>query len=289
MVKIAFSTVACPEWTLERVAAAAVEFGFESIELRTFGDASRLFACDPALTHAGKVRQLFFGRGIEICSLATSARFDEPVSPPVVGVLIGDTEREVRAARRAVDLAVALEAPYVRVFGFQAPRREKLAATEARIAKRLAMVVDHAHNTGVGVVLENGGSFPTAAHLVRLMDRLKGPLLGACYGLAPAWAAREDPARGIDTLGDRLWVARIKDLRDGRPCPLGQGELPCRSFVHALTARRFAGPLVYEWDRAWIPGLAPADAVLPDVARTLWGWIGEARTAAPAPALRPVR
>jgi sugar phosphate isomerase/epimerase len=184
MLKPAFSTVACPELSLRDVAGLAERHGFEGVELRTFGDDSRLFACDPALTAEEKTRALFASRGVEVLSLATSCRFDATISPPVIGYLIADTERSVRQARHAVDLAVRLECPFVRVFGFEIAPREKPAAATARIADRLRMVCDHADKTGARIVLENGGSFETAGQLCDLIDRVDHPLLGACYARA---------------------------------------------------------------------------------------------------------
>jgi len=39
--RTAFSTVACPEWTLEDVASFAAEAGFGGVDLRSFGHRSR--------------------------------------------------------------------------------------------------------------------------------------------------------------------------------------------------------------------------------------------------------
>ncbi len=289
MIKPAFSTVACPDWVLEKVAASGADAGFEAVELRTFGESSTRSACDPALTAEPKVRSLMDDTGLEILSLATSVRFDEPIRPPVIGLAIGDTERSVRAANRAVDMAVALECPFVRVFGFELPPREKPTSATARILKRLAAVLDHAHDTGVRLTLENGGSFPTARHVADVIRQAGSPLLGACYALAAASAAGEVPARGLDALGDRLWSARLKDWKDHRPCRLGEGTLPCREFVGALTKSGFSGPLIFEWDRQWIPSLSPPEQVLPDAAQTLSRWIGEAGGGggAPGPSQQP--
>lgn len=274
MMKPAFSTVACPEWSLSQVAERAQANGFEAVELRTFGDASTKFACDPALTRGDKVRGIFRDRGIEILSIASGVRFDEPVSPPVIGFAISDTERTVREGRRAVDLAVAVEAPLVRVFAFDYPRRERRDRATRRIVGRLARVVDHAEKTGVKVVIENGGAFRTAGELMDLMRASESSLLGVSYNLAVAHAAGERPEEAVATLGDRLMLARIKDLKHGRPCELGTGEVPCERFVRLLMERGFRGPLVYEWDRAWMPELAPAEQVLGGAASRVWSWLG---------------
>lgn len=270
--KPAFSTVACPEWSLAQVAHAADRFGYEAVELRTFGDDSRRFACDPALTDPQKTRRLFAQYGVEILSLATSIRFDAPILPPVIGVMLSDAERSVREAKHAIDLALALECPFVRVFAFEPPPGERPASALARIVHRLQLVADNARNTGVKVVLENGGAFPRASDVLNILDRVASPLLGVSYSLAPGFAADDLPERAVAALADRLWIARIKDTRGGTPCPLGQGELPCETFVHVLADSGFSGPVVYEWDRAWLPDLAPADAILPAVPRLMADW-----------------
>jgi len=280
MLKPAFSTVACPEWTLRTVADRAVELGFEAVELRTFGDGSRQFACDPALSSDSKVRGMFMQRGIEILSLGSSVRFDEPIFPPVLGHFLHARERSVREGKRAVDLAVGLECPLVRVFGFEYPAREGRNAALGRIAGRLSMVLDHADKSGVRIVLENGGSFSTSQQMLELMDKVNHPLLGACYGLGAGVVAGEDPAAAVRSLGARLWAARVTDIKDGRPCELGMGELPAEAWVRALIASGFDGPLVYAMDRAWTPDAAatPPDGLLRAASKAIYGWLGATET-----------
>ena len=189
MIKPAFSTVACPDWTHEQVADNARRLGFDAVELRTFGANSSRIACDPAMTSDEKVRDIFRSRGVSILSLATSIAFDEAISPPLVGRIFGDTERSVRAAKRSIDLAVGIECPVVRVFGFEIPARERRASAIARIVGRLGDALDHARNTGVKIVIENGGSFSRASELAELLDQVRQPLLGVCYSYAVGAAA----------------------------------------------------------------------------------------------------
>ncbi len=282
MLKPAFSTVACPEWTLAQVSERALALGFEAVELRTFGDASKTFACDPALTSEEKTRAMFRECGVEPLVLATGVRFDEPIWPPVLGVFGAAAERSVREGKRAIDLAVGLECPLVRVFGYEYPTREKRASALRRITDRLRMVIDHADKSGVRVAIENGGSFATSTELLEIIDAIKSPLLGASYSPATAVQYGEDPADAVRALGERLWITRIKDARDGRPCRLGEGELGCQDFVRSLVAAGFDGPLVFEWDRAWVPGLEPAEETLAHASRTMWGWLGGKMESVPA-------
>lgn len=276
MIKPAFSTVACPDWTLGRVAASARQYGFESVELRTFGPASSKIACDPALTSVEKVRTMFAGSGVEVACLGTSVSFEEPIMPPVIGAAFGDTERTVRAAKQAIDLAVGIEAPYVRVFGFDVPPREKRSSAVARIVKRLSMVLDHARNTGVKILLENGGAFASASQLAELLDQLRHPLLGICYSVAVGVRAGDTPASALGALAgaDRVLAMRVKDYHGDTPWALGDGDIPNEAFVKAFVASGFDGPMIFEWDRLWLPKLAPADDVLANAARRMFAWAG---------------
>jgi sugar phosphate isomerase/epimerase len=277
MLKPAFSTVACPDWTLAMVAQKAAQLGFEAVELRTFGDASGQFACDPALSSEEKTRRAFHERGIEILCLGTSARFDAPVWPPVIGLFSNQLERSVREAQRAIDLAVRLECPFVRVFGYEYPSREASKVALKRIGERIWKVCDHADKTGVRVLLENGGSFSSAARMMELIDKVNHPLLGASYSLSTGVSAGDDPAQAARLLGDRLFVARILDAKAGQPVLLGTGDLPCESFTKELVRVGFDGPLVYQWDRAWLMGLAPAEEALGHAAKTMFRWLTEAQ------------
>lgn len=283
MIKPAFSTVACPAWPLDVIAPKCKQWGFPSIELRTFGDSSTQFACDPALTSPEKVRRLFAAAGTRIASLATSIGFDEPIFPPVIGNAISDNDGTVRAAKRAIDLAIALECPLVRVFGFEIQHAEPRKAAVARIVSRLKKVVDHAHRTGVRVTIENGGSFPTSAELIELIDAVQSPLLGACYNVAVAHNAGEIPAAGVGLLGDRLLNLRIKDLKGGQPVPLGEGEVPWGPAVRAVTQTSADETIVFEWDAAWFPNLPSADTIMPASARLIMSEVLQGKLPAGAP------
>ena len=281
MLRIAFSTVATPDWPLDRVLAYAEDLEFDALELRTFGSDSKRFACDPALTDEAKIRRLAGSHGVSICSLATGLAFDQKVHPPVIGRVIGDFERPLRDAKRAINLAAQVDCPYVRVFGFQTQAGEKRSACLERIVGRLLQVLDAARNTGVRIVLENGGSFNTAIDLAEIMDMADHPLLGASYSGAVAHAAGEEPVNGVNVLGDRLWVAKIKDHdENGRPCRLGEGVVGCEPFVRSLAGT--GAWKVFEWDRAWIDGLADPENVLPEAADRIVSWSTSRRARAGA-------
>jgi len=291
--KPAFSTVACPTWTLPRVAEAARSNGSIGIELRSHGSGSTELACDPALTSAEKVRVLFDKAGVAPFCLATSIRFDAPIDPPVLGRVFGDTEASVRAGKSAVDLARELEIPFVRVFGFESHGSERRAEFLGRVAERLGKVIDHCRNTGVRVLIENGGSFPTATDLAELIDRARSPLLMAAYVPAVAALAGESVVSGVNVLGDRLASVKLRDLKKGHPCAIGAGDLHAGEAIDVLRADGYDGWIVAELDHAWLPGPTPprgakaqpspdVEVALAESVRFIYERAGAAREASPA-------
>jgi sugar phosphate isomerase/epimerase len=285
--KPAFSTVACPDWTLERVLDTAESVGAMGIELRTFGSGSTRFACEPSLTSADKLRQMCDKAGVAPISLGTSVRFDAPIDPPVIGRLF-DTEQSVREAKSAIDLAVDIEARFVRVFGFELHGGECRKAGNARICERLTKAVDHCRNKPVQLLIENGGSYPTAATLRELTDEVAHPLLNVAYCPAVAASAGEDIRTGIDAIGQRLAVVKLKDMKNGKPCALGEGDFHAPETLDALAAAGFAGWVIYELDRAWISSRGKgADPDVAEVLRRSMKFIYDTLGSAVSPARSP--
>lgn len=276
MFRLAASTVACPDWPLDVVLPNLAMWGYEGVEMRTFGGGDSRMASEPALTSPEKINSLCQAHGVEVASIGTSGRYDGKINPPIVGQLIGDPEKCVRASKRDVDIAISLGAPIARVFAHEIPGRERRKPAIKRITDRLKLVCDHARNNGLRIALQNGGSFASAIELAELIDRVDSPFLGAAYDVATGVEADDSPADAIATLGTRLLQARLSDFKDGEPCVPGQGEAQCKRFVEALVERDFDGWLVYEWPRLFLPGIADASDALPTAASMVYGWLADA-------------
>ncbi|MDX2145926.1 MAG: sugar phosphate isomerase/epimerase family protein [Planctomycetota bacterium] len=285
--KIALSSVVCPEWTLARLAQEAEALAIDAVELRTFGDDSTTIACDPFLTDPAKTRRLMQAAGLSIACIATGIHYDERITPPIVGRLLFDTERSVRQSKRAVDLAAELECPFVRVFGFEIPANEPRADAMERIVDRLQKSLDHCRHTGVRLILENGGSFASAQHLLDLIRAVDHPLLAAAYSIPTGVLAGDDPVRALDLLGPLCVAIKLKDVRetsgpDRTPCILGEGLIPVAPATRAFAARRQPQSFAtYELDRLWL-ARGPAHAAQEHAAHAHAAPVVSA-TLAPAP------
>lgn len=283
MLRPAFSTVACPTWTLENVAAFAARYAFQGVELRTFGYGGGPIACDPGLTGGEKIKSVFLDAGVDLAGVASGATLDEPIRPPVLGHLLPIDERVIENAKQFIDIAAAGGSEYVRFFLFRRAPRERKSTAVRRIADRLKYVCDHAQRHEVRVAIENGGDFPLAEDLYEFKLRVRSQSLVACYDLATAREAGENPVEAVGGIAPMIEALRLRDLRDGRPAPLGEGEEPLRETVEALARTGSTAWLVHSWDRLWIGDLGAPEEIVAPAARLLVEWAtapDEARTAA---------
>ncbi|MFG0329404.1 MAG: sugar phosphate isomerase/epimerase family protein [Phycisphaerales bacterium] len=265
---LAFSTVACPDWDIDRVIAAAKEYGYEGVELRTFGAGSSRLASDPALSDAGKVRAKFEAGGVTIACLATSLALHYKRK--------SEAEQALESGKSYIDLAAALGCERVRCFGYQIYPGEPWPTGVRRIAERYQRLAEHAEDAGVEVLIENAGSFARGKELWQLTNYTDHPLVGVCWNVAYAASVGEGPGVSVTTLNSRIRYAKVKDTIVGEGSgftPLGEGTVEVERFVELLRGIGYDDWICFEWDKAWLPSLEDPETALPKARETLDEWM----------------
>jgi sugar phosphate isomerase/epimerase len=267
-IKLAFSTVACPDWTIEKVAQQAAEMGYQGVELRTLGPGSSGLACDPALSDPAKVGQVLKSHGIEPVCLSTSLSLhhNDPSS-------VKDSHL---AVKHSLEMAAKIGCPAVRVFGHEAHQGASRNVAIQRIAQHAADLADTAGHLGVRLLFENGGSFAKAKEWWWLLNVVDHPMVGLCWNVANAAAAGEPSSVSVTMLNSRIQLAKVKDTRIGEGSgfvPLGEGTVGIEQFIKRLLGIGYEGYVSVEWDRLWLPSLDPAEEYLPDAHQRLKGWL----------------
>ncbi|MBI1335555.1 MAG: TIM barrel protein [Phycisphaera sp.] len=269
-IKLAFSTVACPNWTLDQVAAQAKAMGYHGVELRTLGPAGAALACDPSASDPRKVAEAFEHAGVEIALLSTSISL-HPKSNSA-----GFTA--MRQTTDALELASKLGCGAVRVFVSHIEVGESRQNVMTRVSQRLRPLADKAGELGVQLLLENSGSFALAKPWWWLLNLVDHPMLGLSWNVANAAASDEGPAVSVPLLNQRIRFAKVKDAKIGEGTgfvPLGEGTVQVQHFIKRLMGIGYTGYVSVEWDRLWLPSLKPAEEALPEALATLKKWITE--------------
>jgi fatty-acyl-CoA synthase len=275
--KIAFSTLACPQMPLDQVAELASSCGYLGVDMRSFIDESDRLANDPLTHEPSVVDSIFDDAGVIPLCLSTGVRYDKAIDPPVIGRIWVNEEAGVPETKAFVDHAARSGAKFVRVYGSELPAAEPRTWSMRRVTDRLALATQTCRNTDVRLLIENAGTFAQAEALRGLIDQVNLQWLGASYNVQAAVNAGECPIEGLGRLGDALKVVRIMDVdEDGNPVELGKGIYPLEKLFQALQAMNYDGWIVYEYPKHWCDELRDdAEQVLKDAADLMYSWISQ--------------
>jgi sugar phosphate isomerase/epimerase len=238
MMRVAFSNLAAPGWTLERTVEAVQELGYDGLELR-----------------------LLDGEPIEVLEIAPSTRRAVAAALAEIPLVCLDTSIELagpfeRAVPAATELARAWGTDMIRVFGGDVRDLDD-------VARRLEPLLEE----DVTVALETHDHFASAERVAALVRIVGSPSFGAIWDLHHPTRVGESPADVVRELGSAVRLVHVKDARrwgdDWKLVPLGEGEVPLRESIAALDALAYDGWLSIEWEKRWHPELAEPELALP--------------------------
>jgi len=249
--KLAFTTLGCPEWSLEQIAEFAGANGFEGVELRTSPDGNHL-SDEAPVEEAARIRELFESKGTRPFSLMAYSRF-------------GSTDPAELAANRekllhVLDLAAAAGADFVRTFAGQFGENKTRDQAIADAAEYIAPCAAKARDLGVALGVETHDDWCDAANIRALQQKVGGGL-GAVWDFANAVGSTGKSAREqFDDLGDTILYCHVKDMvkgEDGKSkyVPVGTGDMPVREVVEILKTNGLDLFLSFEHEKKWHPEL----------------------------------
>jgi sugar phosphate isomerase/epimerase len=260
-----FSTIGCPELSLEEVLALAASHGITAIELRALGGTAELprylasrFGSPAAL--AERLR----GERVQVVAFDTSLR------------LAGGTGPEREAFLEYLPWAEALGVPRLRVFDGGKPDD---AASTAQMLETIIWwrALRRERGWQADIVIETHDSLLTAAAINALVAAEPGAQI--LWDSHHTWKkGGEDPVATWRAIRGCVAHVHIKDSI-GVPSARhpftyvlpGDGEFPIGPLLEALRADRFRGPVSLEWEKMWHPYL-PSLAVALETAATRRWW-----------------
>jgi len=256
--RLAFSTLGCPSWGIDEILDAARTNGYDGVQLRFYQGSYDLKKALADFPGGGReFRRRFERVGVAICCLDTSV------------VLTAD-DAGTSEGEQMVDLALALGAPYLRVFGGQIPEGETRADATRRAAEKLARLGRHAGQRGLRVLLETHDAFSSGAHAAELLALAGDEGTGVIWDFHHPFRMGESPEQTARLIGGRTYHVHVKDAkRDGQLTLLGEGEVPTRELLSQLHTLGYTGYISLEWEKAWHPELADPQVAFPQAARYL--------------------
>ncbi len=247
--KLAFSTLSCPSWSLTEMLQEAQKSGYEGIELRGYQETLDLTLATPFLPeNLPETRKHLADAGVSICCVSSSG---------VIG------QKNLAHVQAHCTLARELGCPYVRIFGGKPE-------SFAQAVQTLQEMADLAQSEGVAVILETHDDFSTGSAVGALLAEANHPAARALWDLHHPYRLGELPEETLQALGPYLSHVHIKDgLESSGYTLLGEGDLPLKFMLTQLKSHGYDGFVSVEWEKRWHPELADPAQALPQHARAL--------------------
>jgi sugar phosphate isomerase/epimerase len=253
---LGFSTLGCPKWSWGQILDFATEHGFPALELRGLEQHVDITQ-HPQLapTRLATVTKQLADRGLAVVCLGASARMHDLDAA------------QLDEAGRYIDLASALGAPYVRVFGDRYVASEPQEATRERIAANLRKLGERAQGRGVTVLIESHGDFTDSPSLREILERADSPAVALLWDAHHTFVAgREAPVDTVRQVGRWIRHTHLKDSiavgADRRYVLTGTGEVPVRHQIEALAELGYRGVYSFEWEKRWHPEIEEPEVAI---------------------------
>jgi sugar phosphate isomerase/epimerase len=267
---IAFSTLSCPAWDLQKILSFAEQHGFAGVEFRGLQGnldlpSHEAFAAD----HIAGTKREILSHGLRVACVSSSASLHES-DPEKRSKVLSD-------ARRFIDLAAALDAPYVRVFGDSPDSGHPIVPSEelkARVAAGLHELGEYAGPRKVTVIIESHDDFTASAALTDVLHRADSKSVALLWDAHHTFAeSNEDPKFTVRQLGPWIRHTHLKDSvgkRGDRKYVLtGRGNVPIKEQIAALRSIGYKGFYCFEWEKVWHPDLEEPEIAIADFARVV--------------------
>jgi len=260
--KLAFSTLGCPNWDVDRILETAQQLGYQGVELRAIsGSLDLLNRPEFQRVQIGTTLAQFEDRNIEVCCVDTSCVFHSR-DPQ-------ERSDQVDIAVAHAELAAELRAPFIRVFpdkiqagATREDTRDYIVQSLIEIARRLP--------AGVAVALETHGDFAkteSAREVVNLVDH---PQVRLVWDVANSVAAGDSIEHASETVEPFLSHIHLRDARPVSesehwlPVLAGSGNVSFEETLKAIAKLNYSGYVSFEWEKYWHPELEEPEVALPN-------------------------
>jgi sugar phosphate isomerase/epimerase len=265
---LAFSTLGCPDWTIQQIADFAMQHGYKGIEVRGLQREMDLTKAN-AFSNAENIEatgKLMKEKGLQFVNLGSSATLHFPDG--------AEREKHLDEGRRFIDLAQRINCPYVRVFPNNFPKDQDRTETMDLIVKGLLTLGDYAKEKKVSVLMETHGDLVKSEDLEKIMQSAMHTNVGLVWDASNMWTVtKEPPGEVYQKLKKYIRHTHIKDAKlvDGKPqyTLLGQGEVPIFEAINALSKGGYKGYYSFEWEKLWHPEIAEPEIALADYPKVM--------------------
>ena len=257
--KLAFTTLGCPDWTFAQILDNAQKMGFKGIEIRGIEgemNVAKIKYFQPSQWRDTKKR--LEDHDLKIINLGSSANFHDPAK----------WDAGLQEAKEAIDMAESIGVPLVRIFGDKIPEadREK---TLQLIAKGWTEVYRYSEGKNVTPMVEVHGDFNCVDNFKAVFKYFQHPKFSVLWDIEHSYKVYED--NFLEFFGFIRKYTKLVHIKDTKKIDgqwklqrIGAGSIPIAMHVALLAASNYDGYLSFEWEKKWHPELDDCSVAFPE-------------------------
>jgi sugar phosphate isomerase/epimerase len=273
MLKLSFTTLGCPDWTLWQIVDNAVQMGYDAVDFRGLQDNLDITAAPEFTSGLATTRRMFADAGLAISGIAISARY--------AVVDASELHSQFDETRRNMELAAQLGAKFLRVYGGRVPEGHTVDSILPTLVENLRKIGDEAGQYDVTLVLETHDDWTDSNVFGRLMRQVDHPRVRVLWDLHHPYRTNgESPQMTYANIGSFTASIHVKDsiqTADGghQYVLLGEGDVPLKAMLDLLVAGGYNGYAILEWEKRWIPELLEPEVAFPQYVTKMREWLAE--------------
>ncbi|HHV58923.1 MAG TPA: AMP-binding protein [Clostridiaceae bacterium] len=266
--KLAFSTLGCPNFSWVDIYTMAKDLGFHGIEIRGLGD--QIFAV--------KAKPFTESQLPQTMKKLSSLRLEIPcLSSGCCLKFPEDAQKNRQEIEQYIMLASKLGTPYIRILADLNPHPEGEVDDEV-VLSALRDLIPLAEEKGVTLLVETNGVYSDTTRLCKLLEQAASDSVAALWDMHHTYRfAGERPGKTVQNLGAYIKYVHLKDsiMENGkvRYRMVGEGDLPIDDMIMALRSINYEGYISLEWVKRWAADLDDAGVVFPNFANYMSRYI----------------
>jgi sugar phosphate isomerase/epimerase len=265
---LSFSTLGCPKWTFMQIVNAAVEYGYDGIEIRGILNYMDITKCPEfsSTESIARTMKILKDKNMELICLGASTNLHYADA--------AKRKSNLDEAKSLIDLAQKVNSPYIRVFPDKLPEDQDRKATLELIMSGLLELGDHAKGSKVSVLMETHGDVVKTDDLLGIMQQTAGPHVGLIWDISNMWCVTKEPPSLV--YGELKKYIKHIHFRDAKmvngkeqSALLGQGEVPLKEAAKLLEADNYKGFFSFEWEKRWMPRVEDPEIAFPQFVKEI--------------------
>ena len=246
--KLAFSTLGCPDWTLKEIFSTAKDFGFDGVEIR--GVKNELVA--PKIPDFSEEKlpatlERMNALGLEIPCITSGIC--------VRDYSVKNADGIISEAVKYAELADRVGADFVRILPDIDTAPGEPVSDEA-VTEGFREIINASKDSRAVFLAETNGAFADTRRLANIIEKVGSERLGVLWDVHhPYRFFGEQPSESYRNIGENLKYVHIKDSAlagEGKIQykMMGKGDMPLREIIGVLK-ENYDGYISLEWVKRW--------------------------------------